>query len=163
MSARTFFIGDTHFGHLKICGFEPTARPFADIEAHDAALIERWNSVVRDDSIVWHLGDVLFGASRGTFDKLSALKGRKKLVMGNHDQYPAAEYLKHFERIYGAAEYKGCLLTHIPSHPSQFERYRANIHGHLHSKKLEDPRYINVSAECVNLTPVPFDELPIPA
>ncbi len=154
---RTFIIADTHFGHKKIIDFEADYRPFATIEEHDAELIRRWNAVVKPKDTVWHLGDVLFGQE--AFNILPLLNGIKKLVMGNHDRYPCARYLEYFRQIVGAAELRNCILTHIPVHPAQFERYRANIHGHLHHTKLDDSRYINVSAECINLTPVLLDEL----
>jgi calcineurin-like phosphoesterase family protein len=50
-------------------------------------------------------------------------------------------------------------MTHIPVHPSQFPRFRANIHGHLHHKVIADPRYINVSVERTGLRPVLIDAL----
>lgn len=152
-----FLIGDTHFGHRKILEFEAAARPFSNIDEHDDALVDRWNSVVRPKDTVWHLGDVLFGS--GSFRHLPRLNGIKKLVMGNHDHYPSALYLEHFNRIVGAAELAGCLLTHIPVHDSQFRRYKANIHGHLHSRKLDDPRYVCVSAEHNNLTPISLESV----
>lgn len=155
--ADTFFIGDTHFGHAKVLTFEAEFRPFATIEEHDEALIDRWNSVVRKRDTVWHLGDVLFG--RHSFRHLARLNGTKKLVAGNHDCYPTAAYLEHFNRVVGAAEVAGCLLTHIPVHESQFRRYRLNIHGHLHSRKIDDKRYRCVSAEHNNLTPIAIDEV----
>jgi calcineurin-like phosphoesterase family protein len=155
MSGRIYVIADTHFGHKKICQFEPSFRPFSSVEEHDAALVRRWNSVVRSEDTVWHLGDVLFG--KDSFEILSQLNGIKKLVMGNHDHYPTAEYLKHFNNVYGSVELKGCILTHIPVHPSQFYRYRANIHGHLHHNIIDDRRYICVSAEQSGLTPVLLD------
>ena len=54
---------------------------------------------------------------------------------------------------------RDCILTHVPVHPSQFGRYKANIHGHLHSTKISDARYINVSAECIGLAPVSLNDL----
>ena len=154
---RIFLIGDTHFSHAKIIQFESVARPFATIEEHDEALVERWNSVVKPKDTVWHLGDVLIG--KGGFKYLSRLNGLKRLVLGNHDHHATALYAEHFTRMMGAAELRGCVLTHIPVHPSQFPRYRANIHGHLHSKSLDDPRYVCVSAEHNNLTPISLDEV----
>lgn len=158
---QVFVISDTHFGHKKILEFEADARPFATITEHDESLVERWNAVVRPKDTVWHLGDVLFG--RGAFPILGLLNGVKKLVMGNHDRYPTAVYLEYFNCAVGSAEVAGCILTHIPVHPSQFTRYRANLHGHLHSRKLDDPRYINVSAEHTGLAPALLaDVLPNP-
>lgn len=132
MRQRCFVIGDTHFGHAKIITFEPARFQFRTIEEHDETLIYRWNSVVNKRDTVWHLGGVLFG--RHSFAVLPRLNGFKKLVMGNHDQYPIALYAEHFTRIFGAAQLSDCILTHVPVHESQFHRYRANIHGHLHSK-----------------------------
>lgn len=152
---RIFVISDTHFGHKKIIDFEAVARPFTSVEEHDAELVRRWNAAVNKNDTVWHLGDVLFG--REAFATLGLLNGVKKLVMGNHDRYPASTYLEHFNQIVGAAELRGCILTHIPIHPAQFRRFKANIHGHLHSNKLDDPRYINVSAEHTDLAPVLLD------
>lgn len=154
---RIFVIADTHFGHKKIIDAEGKARPFSSVEEHDAELVRRWNATVKPKDTVWHLGDVLFG--RGAFATLGLLNGVKKLVMGNHDRYPIALYLEHFTQVAGAAELRGCVLTHIPVHPAQFARYAANIHGHLHSARLEDTRYINVSAEHTGLAPVLLGDL----
>lgn len=153
----TFLIGDTHFGHKNIVEFEPRSRFFTSVEEHDAQLVENWNSVVRKQDVVWVLGDVVFGTQ--SFETLALLKGRKKLVMGNHDTYPSKKYLEHFTRIVGSTELRGYLLTHIPIHPSQFRRFKGNIHGHLHNRCLDDPRYVCVSADRINLTPVSLDAL----
>lgn len=154
---RIFVISDTHFGHKKIIEFEAATRLFPTIAEHDEELVRRWNATVKKHDTVWHLGDVLFG--RDTFEILRRLNGVKKLVMGNHDCYPSRLYLEHFNQVVGAVEMRDCILTHVPVHPSQFGRYKANIHGHLHSTKLEDARYINVSADCIGLAPVPLDDL----
>lgn len=152
---RVFIIADTHFGHSKIIELESAARPFASVEEHDNELVRRWNDTVGPKDTVWHLGDVLFGAA--AFSTLAKLNGVKRLVMGNHDHYPAAKYLEHFNSIHGTATTHGYILTHVPVHPGQFERFAGNIHGHLHSHTLDDPRYINVSAERINLTPALLD------
>jgi calcineurin-like phosphoesterase family protein len=151
--AETWLIGDTHFGHRKM----PELRGFASMEEHDEVLIARWNAVVRKHDTVWHLGDVLFG--RPAFACLDRLNGTKKLVAGNHDGYPTTAYLAHFNRVVGAVEIANCILTHIPVHESQFHRYRANIHGHLHTRTLNDPRWVCVSAEQNNLTPIALGEV----
>lgn len=157
---RVFVVADTHFGHKNIIGFEPEHRPFATVEEHDEALIERWNAVVNPKDTVWHLGDVLFG--RHSFAILPRLNGHKKLVMGNHDQYPTALYLEHFSKVFGAAQLAGCILSHVPVHPSQKHRFAANIHGHTHSKRLDDPWYICASVEQNNLAPILLEEVIAP-
>ena len=149
---RIFVISDTHFGHKRIIEFEPEKRPFNSIEEHDEELVYRWNSTVKKHDTVWHLGDVLFGV--GAFETLRRLQGKKFLIMGNHDNY-GQKYLSYFDKILGIAKIRGCFLTHVPIHESQIgSRCIANIHGHLHSKKMDDYRYVNVSAEQTDLAPV---------
>ena len=163
--SEVFFISDTHFGHRGILSFDATRpfRPFATIEEHDEELIRRWNDTVGKRDIVWHLGDFCFG--KRNLPIAGRLNGSKRLVMGNHDMYASEDYLEYFDHLYGVAEYKGMVLSHIPVHPSQFPRYFMNVHGHLHEKNIllpdgtKDSRYINVSCEQIGLQPVPLDEI----
>lgn len=154
---ETFFIADTHFGHKGILTYEKTHRPFASIEEHDEEIIKRWNDRVRDIDSVWVLGDLCFG--KKNIELVSRLKGMKRLILGNHDLYPIPEYLKYFDRVCGVMEFDRKILTHIPIHKSQFYRYTHNLHGHLHSHKILDSRYINVSCEQINLTPISYGEI----
>ncbi len=163
--SEVFFISDSHFGHRGILSFPSTKpfRPFETIEEHDEELIRRWNNVVTEKDIVWHLGDFCFG--KRNLEIAERLNGKKRLVMGNHDMYGAQCYLKYFERIMGCVEYKGMILTHIPVHESNLNRFYMNVHGHVHTNTLcrpdgsVDPRYFNASCENINLTPVPLDEI----
>lgn len=159
---ETFFIADTHFGHRGILEFNSTKafRAFTSIEEHDEELVKRWNSVVCKKDNVWHLGDVAFGAKNLSI--LEKLNGYKRLVLGNHDAYPTEEYLKYFARVYGITEYKGMILSHAPLHEGQLNRWYLNVHGHLHTNTVkindnDDMRYLCVSCEQINLTPVPLE------
>ena len=80
----TFFTSDTHFGDAHI--LRQRGGAFGSLDDHDAALIEGWNDVVGADDDVWHLGDFAAGASRGRCAEIfEALRGRKRLIRGNHD------------------------------------------------------------------------------
>ncbi len=157
MKNRIFVIADTHFGHKNIIQYESEYRPFSSIEEHDQALIDNWNSVVKPTDTVWHLGDVLFGLH--SFSLLGKLNGIKKLTLGNHDNYDIREYLKYFTKIAAAVVVKGYLLSHIPICGNQFPRFKGNIHGHMHSRKLKDPRYACVSVEQIGLKPILLDQV----
>jgi len=156
---ETFFISDTHFFHRRIIEFEPIARPFKSLDDMHQFMITEWNKVVTPKDTVWHLGDVCFGGVKN-LSILKELNGRKLLIKGNHDMYsPGEEYFKYFDRIEGAVEYRGFIMTHIPVHPDQLAiRYTGNIHGHLHSHTMNSGVYVNVSVEQLpNLAPVNFD------
>lgn len=159
---KIYVISDTHFGHKNILEYEPCRRfpdgkSFSTIEEHDWFLVDQWNSIVRNEDTVWHLGDVYFGPKdSGRMQAvLGALKGYKRLVLGNHDAGREEFLRQFFIKIYGVAQYGKCVLSHIPVHPYQLEhRYIKNIHGHMHSKKLDDPRYVCVSVEQTDFKPI---------
>lgn len=175
MSQRKYFvISDTHFSHTntwaKFRNNDDTGplRPFTSNEEMDQHIIDCWNKVVSDDDVVYHLGDVVI--HHKAMSVLHALRGHKRLVRGNHDIFPTSEYLIHFEEIYGVAKpNKGqypFYLSHIPIHENSIPKWcKANIHGHLHGKVVRDkfgnpdPKYICVSVENVNYTPVNLDEI----
>lgn len=154
---EVFFTSDQHFGHKNILRFEPYHRPFDTVEEMNETLIENYNNVVGRNDIVWHLGDFCFG--KDNLAIAGRLNGHKKLVMGNHDTYQSSEYLKYFVKLYGCTFVHQFMLTHVPVRLTPNTMY-GNIHGHLHSKKIEDdPRYICVSVEQTNLTPIHYDEI----
>ncbi len=160
---KIWVTSDSHFGHRNILKFEPGARGhYKNIEEHDLDLLARWNSVVRPNDTVWHLGDVYFAKG---WEVLPHLNGKKKLVLGNHDAKKEEVLMRHFFRIYGVAVVGDCILSHVPVHPYQLEhRFKKNIHGHMHSKRVQishpnnglqtDPRYVCVSVEHTDLKPV---------
>lgn len=80
----TFYISDLHFGHKNVLAFDN--REFPNIEAHDEALIERWNSVVGIDDDVWILGDISWYPATKTIEIFNRLNGTKHLCVGNHDK-----------------------------------------------------------------------------
>lgn len=164
----THFISDLHLGHAKVINpdFEAKYRPFETIEEHDQGLVDNWNSVVGEKDTVWVLGDVAFTLEG--LAHMGQMKGKKKLVLGNHDRFPIEAYLKHFKKVYGTVAWKKkTVLTHVPIHTGEFrDRFSLNLHGHLHSKSVkvnvdgkmvEDWRYLNVSVERINLRPVSWD------
>jgi calcineurin-like phosphoesterase family protein len=168
-----WFTSDTHFGHQNILEYEKEARPFTCLEDMHEALIDRWNSVVKPNDTVYHLGDLCFG--RKNIAIAERLNGKKRLIMGNHDTYPSALYLQHFEKVYGVLHWHQCILSHVPVHPDSLgSRWFLNLHGHLHSRTIRDVFYdadgnmainepdlnfYNVSVEQNNLTPFHADEI----
>ena len=77
-----YFISDTHFGHANIV--KMCERPYPDVEAMNEALITAWNERVHGDDTVYIIGDMFFRCSDPEFI-LKRLKGKKWLIVGNHD------------------------------------------------------------------------------
>lgn len=160
--SKVFLISDTHWGHVNtITKFKredgSPLRDFVDVNDMNQRMLDNWNSVVGDNDIVWHLGDVTMRPKNLESQKLC--KGRKFLIRGNHDYgLPTKAYYEVFEKIYSMKELDGYLLTHIPIHPNSVGRWKGNIHGHMHSYSLNDPRYLCVSVERINYTPILFEK-----
>lgn len=151
------FISDLHLGHKNICEFEGVNRGNStNIEDHDNWIINQWNSVVKKQDVVWVLGDVAF--TRDGLSKIKQLNGTKHLILGNHDEFPLHEYINFFNKVHGFMKYKGHWLSHAPIHPQSL-RGKKNIHGHMHSKSLDDARYKCVSVELLNGVPKTLAEL----
>ncbi len=107
--SNTWFTSDTHFGHTNILQFEPYHRPFETIKEMNEYLIHRWNDCVRPDDTIYHLGDFCFG--KHNLALASRLQGKKRLVLGNHDSYANADYLRYFDKLYGAKFWEQCLCV----------------------------------------------------
>lgn len=174
-----FLVSDTHFSHRGIVKFlradgVTKERPWDTIEEMDEALVKNWNSVVKPKDKVYHMGDVCI--NRSALPIIGRLNGEKRLIKGNHDNFRAEEYLKYFTDIRGTHTLDDFILSHIPLHPTYVkERWKGNIHGHLHSGRVTkpktdwigdgwntydviDPRYLCVSVEQTNFTPISLEE-----
>lgn len=160
---NTFFISDTHFGHKNIITFKKSdgqlLRPFDSVDAMNETMVNNWNDVVKDCDVVYHLGDVVI--NRNALPILDRLNGRKVLIKGNHDIFKLKDYVKYFDdiRAYKIMPEHGIVCSHIPIHPESMSRWRVNIHGHLHNNTLNDKRYLCVSVEQINYTPISFNEI----
>ena len=163
--AELMFISDTHFSHANILTFrgldDELIRPeFDSVEEMDQTMVDNWNAVVSTNTHIYHLGDVAMG--RETIGRiLPRLNGKKRLILGNHDDYKyLPELMKHFEKIMESRTIDSLLFTHRPIRLVEFEfRTKANVHGHIHEKDIsdQDPRYLNVSVERINYTPVHYE------
>lgn len=159
--ANLYFISDTHFGHANMLKFlredGTPLRSFESVQEMDERIVDRWNSVVRPQDHVYHLGDVAMKQSE--IATVGRCNGHKRLVRGNHDIYKTKKYLEYFDEIYGIRVLDNILFTHIPVHPESLGRFKANAHGHIHAQKSPEGKYINLSVEAINYTPVALEDL----
>ena len=164
-----YYIADTHFGHQNILSF--TKRPFSSIEEMEKALISNWNSTITDNDEVYIVGD-LFYREHHPERILSQLKGKKTLIIGNHDEHWLTDECKsYFTEIKTSLEiidHNHCVyLCHYPmvSYPKQSRAYM--IHGHIHNDTLFDywcillkrSRILNAGVDINHFKPVTLDEL----
>lgn len=163
-----YVIADTHWGHNKSLSFvQPDGsplRPFSSVEEMNESLVDNWNSVVKPQDTVYHLGDICI--PRSGIKYLSRCNGRKVLFRGNHDSnFKLKELAEYFDDIRGCFYRNGLVFSHFPVHPSNLKgAYKGNVHGHLHchliiDQGLVDKRYFNACVERNNFTPVSYDSI----
>lgn len=165
MSHDKWFISDTHFFHANILKFTDNdgkrIRPWVTVEEMHEYMIEKWNSVVKPNDYVYHLGDVTFFYGYGFEVLMKSLNGRKRLILGNHDKVKGTKLLDFFEKLdlwKGFKEYN-FTATHIPLMLQSLRDGAYNVHGHVHQNSLKNPNYINVSVEVRDYTPVNIDTI----
>jgi len=136
---QTLFTADLHFGHHNCLAYDN--REFPSIEAHDEALIERWNEAVGIDDDVWILGDISWYPAMKTISIFERLNGTKHLCIGNHDKklLRNKDVRALFTEIVDYKEIDlgdgtGIILCHypIPCFNKHFHNW-IHLYGHVHS------------------------------
>lgn len=159
-----WFTADTHFHHSKIVWLG-NGRPFADVEAMNEALIERWNERVKRHHRVYFLGDFSFGNRAATEAVLDRLNGQIHFVRGNHDggmdrlSSRFASFQQYKEVKIG--EHR-LVLFHFPIHSWHKVGHGAlHLHGHSHGLLPDDglkPR-MDVGVDTHDFAPWHIDEV----
>ena len=121
-------------------------------------IIQKWNSVVKENDIVYHLGDVGFGTTEMLKELVSRLNGTKILLRGNHDCKRGVNGWEEvgFSEVYKKRiELENLVLTHAPI--EIVEKGKINIFGHIHDKPLDErfnkDNHICVSCDVVDYMP----------
>lgn len=151
-----YFIADTHFNHYNIIKY--CNRPFKDSKEMNVYIIKQWNSVVTDNDVVYHLGDVGFGTNEMLKGLITSLNGTKILIRGNHDFKRGINAWKEvgFKEVYKKKlQIDNYILTH---EPIEVEKGYINVFGHIHEKPLDEKfnkdNHICVSCDVVDYNPI---------
>ena len=160
---KIFLIGDCHFMHRNIIKY--CNRPFANVEEMTESLIKNWNSIVGKNDIVYVVGDFALCGKQKIIEIGQRLNGRKRLVLGNHDQASMETYrAAGFEFVYNHPIILDgfYFVSHEPMVGLAPDGVFAQIFAHVHDDPIYatvTPRSCCVSAERINYTPIEFKEL----
>ena len=155
-----FYIADLHLGHENVIKHD--GRPFSAAAEMHAVLVKNWNNAVGHNDEVYILGDFAWKNAEG-LEALNELKGKKFLILGNHDK-PTEEMKSRFEWIKEQAVVRDggdeVVLCHYPI-AHWYNQYRGAVHlyGHVHNtndyrafKRYGDIcRDMNIPFECYNV------------
>lgn len=165
-----FFISDTHFGHGAI--IDLCHRPFKCVEEMDGFMIDRWNAKISGNDTVYIVGD-LFYKHKEPEKILRQLKGKKRLIVGNHDggwlkRLDASSYFLSVDYLTEVSDGKhNLVLCHYPLMCWKHELKSYMIHGHIHNNTdssywqfiKNNSRLLNAGADVNGFEPVSFDEM----
>lgn len=167
---KIWITSDWHFMHNKPFIYE--ARGFDNVYDMNEAIIERHNEVVDDKDVVYCLGDSMLGKDyMSGLECIKRLKGKLKLVIGNHDtdarleMYRLCWNVKFVEFGYRIKVGKKSLwLSHYPQLVANFDENKPvySIYGHHHSPEHFNPAIphgFQVSMESNNCYPIELTEV----
>ena len=171
MDRNIWVISDTHFNHTNIINY--CDRPFNSTKHMNEMLVSNINEVVKEIDILYHLGDVYFNGSNEELNQTwyGKLHGRKRLVLGNHDNGKDQKLNAMFAKItvWRLFSEFGLLLTHVPVHETSLYRGKTgnekdpkkllNVHGHIHTSKSPSSDHKCVCVEQTNYYPVNIEDL----
>ena len=152
-----YVVGDLHLGNDCKLFQRVYSKTFATVEEYHEAIVERWNKKIpNDNSIVLVLGDL--GKKKEIEEILPRLRGRKFLILGNHDTLAKSFYKQFFEEVFTHPVFVSAriVFSHIPI-PT--EPGVINFHGHTHHVSLKSDRHFNLCPEHYNYTPILFKKL----
>ena len=160
---KIFLIGDLHFNHRNIIKY--CSRPFDSVEDMNEQLIKNWNSVVGKNDIVYVVGDFALCGKQKIIEFGQCLNGRKRLILGNHDQASIETYrAAGFEFVYNhpIVLEEFFVVSHEPMVGFSPSMAFANIFAHVH----DNPAYTDcsarsfcVSAERICYEPIDFETI----
>jgi calcineurin-like phosphoesterase family protein len=157
--------------------FEEGFHQFETIEEHDQQIIERWNSVVQEDDVVFFLGDAALHRVKLSYlvHIFSQLKGQIIWLRGNHCDHINFEWQRQLKEAASSIEFKDYeeIFFKDTSSPAGIRRvclfhypilefngkYRGAYHlyGHSHTVVHDIYGAYSVCACITDYRPVNFD------
>ena len=164
MSRDIWICSDWHFNHANMLVWENGRPEFSSLEEMNETMINNHNSLVKDGDIVYFLGDAFFGNKEDFGPIINRMKGKKRIIFGNHDDPHFLVKGGWFSKsgIWRIMPEFGIVMSHVPLHKGSFHnetRKLINVHGHVHRNSLDDPHYRNVCVELTNYSPVNIEEV----
>jgi len=101
---------DTHFGHTNIAGSKISNwtsgyRDFNSVHEMNMALVDGINKYVKEDDILYHLGDWSFGGVHNILQFRNYIVCKNvHLILGNHDQHIVDKEIKYHDTSFNPIE-----------------------------------------------------------
>jgi calcineurin-like phosphoesterase family protein len=162
--SKKFVSADHHWFHESMIRL--LKRPFSNVKEMNDVMVERWNSVVAPNDLVYYGGDMFYKGRRPECNELlSRLHGKIHFVEGNHDG--VTKQLRHrFESWQDMLEINHdgelIVLCHYAMRVWNKSFHGSyHVYGHSHGQLPEDPASLSfdIGVDCWNFYPVSLDEV----
>jgi calcineurin-like phosphoesterase family protein len=170
--------GTTSWENFQEGSSHQSTRDFDTVEEHNETLISSFNGMIKENDILYHLGDWSFGGH----EKIKEFRDRLNcknihLIFGNHDQH-IEKIGSPYQSLFSSLSYKkeisfkidsqisgkygktNLFLSHY-SHQVWNQSHHGNIHlfGHSHGSLKGIGRSMDVGVDTNNLYPYHLDEI----
>lgn len=155
-----WYTSDTHFRHKNILKY--CSRPFYTTRHMDLTIMYNWNSRVKPNDEVYHLGDFAFCGVTYMREIFNQLNGRKHLIIGNHDHKKVFNLGWESVSQYKVVNDEGfrLVLMHYPIEDwDDREKESYHLHGHAHGTAAIKSKRFDVGVDVQGYKPVTLMEL----
>jgi calcineurin-like phosphoesterase family protein len=178
---NTWFTSDTHYFHTNIAGPKVSSwkngyRNFNSVHEMNDTLIKNINDCVKEDDILYHLGDWSFGGPHNIYYfRKSLICKNIHLILGNHDQYIVNKDIKMIDSFFNPYSlfssvgdvftgYIGKNKFHLSHYAHRIwpGSHKGNIHlyGHSHGNTPDFGKSMDVGVDChPEFRPFHIDEI----
>ena len=164
-----YLTADNHFYHENIIKF--TNRPFSDVDEMNQTMIDNWNNITNDDSIIYHLGDFTLHDHTYANSIIPQLNGMIIFITPNfhHDKrWFGRDYVTKSKHVViyeyplqlmkidlGQERPLKITLSHYPLEEWESSYHGAlHFHGHSHGNLPVKENRVDVGVDCWDFTPV---------
>lgn len=108
--SNIWLTSDSHFGHTNIAGpkisnWTSGYRDFNSVHEMNMALVDGINKYVKEDDILYHLGDWSFGGVHNILQFRNYIVCKNvHLILGNHDQHIVDKEIKYHDTSFNPIE-----------------------------------------------------------
>ena len=168
---QTFFTSDTHFDDEYAISY--FRRPFQSVDEMNAVMVERWNHVVADEDLVYHLGDFTLEDLNHFTKWASQLNGNIKILPGSHDQPWLKDFVANenvqviaplvsleFSELGTAGRPQVLVLCHYSMQVWDRSNHGSwHLFGHSHGKLKGIGLSFDVGVDCTDFVPLSLDRV----
>ena len=160
---KIWFTSDTHYFSNNVISY--CYRPYNNVFDMNESMVNNYNNLVSDTDIVYILGDFCW---EGRYEEmLKRLKGRKHIILGNHDNEKKLKECMYKGLVESVSETEFIKidddlvwLSHYP-HRSWNSSFHGSYHlyGHMHNTSSNQGKSTDVGVDKWNYNPVDWVDI----